>query len=430
MNGTFSNEIFSNERLVIFDLDGTLYKTDNVSLEAIQKALRDLHSSIPSEEKIKSLIGDRMEDICKELMPGSTPEEKEILIERIRAYEWEIMSGKAKLYEGMNAVLKELVSSGYTLAICSNGHRDYIDLVLSSLCIKNLFKYIKARHPVKSKGEQIEDILTMSKPSYAIVIGDRLHDINAARENNLPCIGAKYGYGGDEMLEADFIAESPNEIVSHITCCSIFAQIEKKAFGLIPKSPIIIGINGVDTSGKTQFSILLSRYLKSRGYKTLLIHLDDFHNPKRFREQGENEIDSYINNAFNLKLLKDEILSPVKSGGLVDKELTLLDLESDSFINKKHYHIDNQTIIILEGTLLYREPIDEFIDYRVYLDIDFEEVLKRAGQRDEARFGKEILEKYKNKYIPIQKRYIEKYLPKKRSDLVIDNTDYNHPMVK
>ena len=68
------------------------------------------------------------------------------------------------------------------------------------------------------------EILTKSNPSLAIVIGDTVYDINAAHENNLPCIGVKYGYGKNEdILKTDFIANNPEEIVSHIKRLSAFA---------------------------------------------------------------------------------------------------------------------------------------------------------------------------------------------------------------
>jgi uridine kinase len=83
--------------------------------------------------------------------------------------------------------------------------------------------------------------------------------------------------------------------------------------------------------------------------------------------------------------------------------------------------------VILEGVLLYREPINEYFDCRIFLDISFEEVIKRASLRDVPKYGTKFLEKYKQKYIPIQQWYLEKYKPKEISNCVIDNADYNCP---
>jgi len=396
-----------------------LFKSEGVSIPAIQKSLIDLNLEIPSNEKITSLFGDKMEEICKSLAPGSSLETRKNLTEKIRSYESLLIPEKAKLYDGVKKTLNELISSGYTLALCSNGYEDYLYLILKTLGISGLFKYIKGKHPIKNKGKVIKDILIGSDISFAIVVGDRFHDINAARENNLPSIGVTYGYGGNEALKADFIANRPEEILGQVNRCYIFARIEKEIFNSLIKGPIIIGVDGMDPSGKKEFSNLLSKYLESRGYKTALIHLDDFHNPEKNRYKGKDEIESYINKSFNLELLIEEILNPLKKGESIHKELNLFDLESNEF--RKNYCIDKKTIVILEGSLLYREPINESFDYRIYLDIDFKEMVKR---------GKESGEFFEKKCTPIQKRYIKNHLPKGKSNIVIDNTDFDRPIVK
>ena len=41
----------------------------------------------------------------------------------------------------------------------------------------------------------------------------------------------------------------------------------------------------------------------------------------------------------------------------------------------------------------------------------------------------EILAKYREKYIPVQKKYLEMYKPREKSDLVIDNSNPLFPKV-
>lgn len=173
--------------------------------------------------------------------------------------------------------------------------------------------------------------------------------------------------------------------------------------------PLIVGINGVDTSGKTTFTRELSNYLSERGFHVQTIHMDDFHNPSSIRYKEPDPILTYINNAFDLNRIENEVLKPISSEGLLDKELTLLNLETDEFTITKKYDINPETIILFEGVLLYREPIDKYFDLRIYLDVSFDEVLRRASLRDGYLMGSTVIEKYQQKYIPIQKWYIEKY---------------------
>lgn len=190
---------------------------------------------------------------------------------------------------------------------------------------------------------------------------------------------------------------------------------------------VIVGVNGVDTAGKTRFAWDLAQYLIERGQATQIVHLDDFHNPKEIRAQGVNEIDAYIHNAFNLELLTTALLAPVHAGGSVEKTLSLLDLEMDNMTNQRQYTITPDTIVIIEGVLLFRPQLDTFFDYRIFLDIDFHEVIRRAAGRDKNRFDENVAERYRRKYIPIQKWYLKTHRPRQKADLLIDNTDWTAP---
>lgn len=122
-------------------------------------------------------------------------------------------------------------------------------------------------------------------------------------------------------------------------------------------------------------------------------------------------------------------MKPLAADNKLNKELLLLNLEKDEFINHKQYVIDKDTIVLFEGVLLYREPLNQYFDFRIFIDISFDEVLRRAANRDIGLFGDAATTKYKNKYIPIQKLYIDKYNPKVLSDIIIDNNDYWNPKI-
>ena len=106
-----------------------------------------------------------------------------------------------------------------------------------------------------------------------------------------------------------------------------------------------------------------------------------------------------------------------------------MDLNSDTFILKRKYDISEQTIVLLEGVLLYRQPLEDLIDFKIFLDIDFDEVLRRATVRDVPKYGSQFLEKYRKKYIPIQQWYLSSCDPKGKSDIVVDNSNPRCPLL-
>lgn len=256
-----------------------------------------------------------------------------------------------------------------------------------------------------------------------MIIGDSITDLTAARGNSIPFIGVSYGYGA-KGLESTVIADSIDGIEGIINQFSVFSDIYKDA--LQGNKPLLIGVNGVDTSGKTVFSERLKCYFKALGHDTLLVQMDDFHNKRDFRMSDPSPM-GYLENAFDTKKL-ELLLSEIKKGS-ADVTLELLDLDTDQFTNIKSYKTDNDTVVIVEGVLLYRPPLSELFGYKVFLDIDFDEVLNRARERDVPKYGEEFLEKYKSRYIPAQKIYLKEYMPKESCDILIDNTDYNNPKI-
>ena len=190
-----------------------------------------------------------------------------------------------------------------------------------------------------------------------------------------------------------------------------------------------VGINGVDTAGKTRFAQAFAAFLRAQGRDVALVHGDDFHNPRIVRRQGNDPVRGYIEHAFNLPLLERELLAPIRRGETFDKTLALIDLDADTPTAIRRYTVRRETLVLVEGVLLFRPPIDACFDLRIFLHVPFDEVLRRAAARDVPRYGDDYLERYTFRYIPAQKGYLETYRPAERSDFVIDNTDYANPRI-
>jgi uridine kinase len=193
--------------------------------------------------------------------------------------------------------------------------------------------------------------------------------------------------------------------------------------------PFVVGVNGIDTAGKTEFSRKLEENLVKHGFKVQLIHIDDFHNPKEIRYSGENEVENYFYRSLNLELLLDEILEPIKKDNKLDKTIMLLSLDTDKYELFRSYNVDKDTIVILEGVFIFREEIRNYLDLKVFLQVPFELCKERAEKRDVPKFGKDILKKYDFKYTPTQRKYLEMFPPNELADIIIDNSDWNKPYI-
>ncbi len=202
-----------NERLIIFDLDGTLYKTEEVSVPALKEAFQSFGIELTDEE-ILDQFGEPTEQIIDNLVPAEKIHLKDEIEESIIEKERETIPDKATLYEGIKEVLETLKDSGDELAICSNGRTDYIEHVLKITSIRDHFSSIKGYTDGKTKSDNILELMEKYSTDRAVMVGDRYHDIEAAEKAGIPSIGALYGYGGEEAKNADHTAEEPRDIVS------------------------------------------------------------------------------------------------------------------------------------------------------------------------------------------------------------------------
>ncbi len=217
----------------------------------------------------------------------------------------------------------------------------------------------------------------------------------------------------------------PNEILEH-TFENLLDEIRSRKQ---PDKALVVGISGIDLSGKTEFANSLAEYLASQKLKVVVLHLDDFHNPRAFRNSGTDPVDNYLNRNFNLDLLIKEILVPIREKRSLFASLTLLDLMSDQYSIQKRFSVDQDTIVLFEGIFLFRPELAAFIDYRVYLEISFEEARRRVSIRDIPIYGLEMMQRYETKYWPAQKKYLAEYPPRQTADMIIDNNDWQQPRI-
>lgn len=407
---------------IIFDLDGTLFQTDITLLKAVTETLMEYQIRNIDAGGSNSSIGKTTDDFLKDIFPSY--ESLTGFKQRLRYHEQKAVKECGMLFPGVKNMLEELVKLGYSLYLCSNGSDEYIELVLQSTGIRHYFSRILSTKFDISKGEAIKRFVM--KGDFAIIVGDTVIDFDGAREAGYPSIAATFGYGGEEdCRKATFSAATAEEVVDRIILAEMFYTIADKLF--LRNRDKVVGINGVDTSGKTMFTEQFSRYLTAIGIRNEVLHLDDFHNPSQLRCQGANEIDAYYENAFNYKQIIDEVLAPLKQEGKLDKTVCCMNLDTDKYENYRYYSIDENTVLLTEGVLLFREPLLSYLDGKVFLSIDFDEVLKRARERDVPKYGEEFLQKYVRKYIPIQEKYIKECEPMEISDIVIDNRDYMRP---
>ena len=200
-------------KLIIFDLDGTLYDTESSFIPAVATFLRRYDRVVPPNEFLYKFIGEP-EQLFGEWMSSlkiDAPLDK--LLREFDETERNAIRRAGNLYSGVVETLNLLKERDNTMAICSNGREWYITEVIDLFGLEGYFAIVKGpRSAAETKVEMVREIIGVVKPEKSYLVGDRFHDLETARQNDCIFIGAEYGFGGDEIKTADHLISSFIEI--------------------------------------------------------------------------------------------------------------------------------------------------------------------------------------------------------------------------
>jgi phosphoglycolate phosphatase-like HAD superfamily hydrolase len=206
--------------LIIFDMDGTIIPSLPAVYESIKRAFARLGWPVTfGPEDINRFFGMSAASTQGGLYEFITPPGSKLSIPEVRQkVRDEYDDAFRKLlqpYPGVKETLKTLRQRGYKLAQYTNSSTGYLNLVMSSSGLRDYYDYVECIEDNNlTKAELVKKIREYFGGATAAVVGDRIHDIEAARENNCLSIGALFGYGGKEPEEADITITKFDDLLS------------------------------------------------------------------------------------------------------------------------------------------------------------------------------------------------------------------------
>lgn len=203
-------------KLVVFDLDGTISISHLYTVPAQKLALKEFGVENISDEKLISCLGEKPILYAASFLPNHTNEQHLEYLERELYWEKELMNEKAQCFDGIKEALDTLKVNGYKIAICSNSAVSYIEPVIKALQIESYIDFIQPIITGKTKSDTLKLLLQNTKARHAVMIGDRIFDKLAAQDNNIKFIGCLYGFNPDEVNDADITVASGFEITTAV----------------------------------------------------------------------------------------------------------------------------------------------------------------------------------------------------------------------
>ncbi|HEV8370830.1 MAG TPA: HAD hydrolase-like protein [Pyrinomonadaceae bacterium] len=209
---------------VLFDLDGTLTDPAEGIVRCIQHSLTTLNICCPPPEELTRYIGPPLREVFGLVCNSSD----DLLVERAVAVFRERFSTIGLFentpYTDVSQMLIELRSKAYQLFVATSKPQVFAEKILRHFSLADHFIEIHGNDlegRLDDKAELLRELLERRelRAEETIMVGDRKHDVIAAKRNGVMSLGVTYGYGTkDELVEAgvDYLCHSPLEVVSQI----------------------------------------------------------------------------------------------------------------------------------------------------------------------------------------------------------------------
>lgn len=208
---------------VLFDLDGTLTDPAQGITNSVAYALK-YYGINEDPKKLTPFIGPPLHESFMEFY-GFDREKAMEAVSKYREYFADRGIFENELYPDTVMALETLKTHGCRIGLATSKPQVFAEKILRYFNIDHYFdavtgSFLDGRRT--KKVEVVEEALkAFNHPSKdtVIMVGDRKHDIEGAKENGIACVGVTFGYGSREELTAagaEFIADDFGKVLNVI----------------------------------------------------------------------------------------------------------------------------------------------------------------------------------------------------------------------
>ncbi|MDD2712431.1 MAG: HAD-IA family hydrolase [Simplicispira sp.] len=191
--------------LIAFDWDGTLFDSTQIIVRCIQAAVRDVGGAIPTDEAAAYVIGMALHQALAHAAPGLAPEKYPELGHRYR-YHYLRLQDDLSLFPGVLAMLADLRSRGYLLAVATGKSRRGLNEALDSVALRGVFDASRTADETAGKPHPLMLHELMAEldvsPQRVLMVGDTTHDLQMALNADCAGVGVSYGAHPAQALAA------------------------------------------------------------------------------------------------------------------------------------------------------------------------------------------------------------------------------------
>lgn len=198
-------------------------------------------------------------------------------------------------------------------------------------------------------------------------------------------------------------------------------EIEQRTVRKPAGKSLLVGISGIDASGKGYVTAKLSVSLTTRGINIAVINIDGWLNLPSVRFDPADLAGNFYRRGIRMEEMFRRLLLPLKDGRSIYLEADHAD-ETATEYRKHIYDFRDIDVILLEGIFLFKREYASVHDLRIWIDCDFDTALRRAIARSQEGLSPDATaDAYRTIYFPAQRLHFRIDRPRNTADLIYSN---------
>lgn len=192
-------------KMVIFDLDGTILDTSPGIFGSVRYAEHQLNLKPIADKELKKFVGPPPKDMYKKIYNLSEHDAIRAT-EAHRKYGMEQAIYEAKPYAGIQEVLCELKKRNYKLGVATLKKQRMAEVILNRFSLDKYFDVIVGMDEEETFTKEKTICIAMEYigASNAVMVGDTEYDYQGALKVGIEFFGVLYGFGFKEEESYSF----------------------------------------------------------------------------------------------------------------------------------------------------------------------------------------------------------------------------------
>lgn len=203
-------------KLVIFDLDGTLLNTIDDLGTAANHTLAELGLPQHTLDEYRLMVGNGMRKLIMRALPDDKASDDAFVdstLAKFLEYYAQHIDIYTKPYPGIPELINTLSTAGFKLAVASNKIQAGAEKLIAKFFPEVDFVAVMGNspdYPLKPDAALVEYIMQKAGTdrTHTVMVGDSGTDIQTARNANIPIIAVSWGFRPrHELTDANFIVD-------------------------------------------------------------------------------------------------------------------------------------------------------------------------------------------------------------------------------